>query len=627
MSLVITSNRDDDEERRNESSIYSAYSYKNDLSSTYKIPPKSQVALQSCKVNLDGRITIGEANTYWYDWFGYNLDTINNKDATGDEVELKIELSTSYPKLQDLDVPRGHILELTTDELTDRLKKYHREYHPNEMNQFDCDVKRNSGLDFLGFDFKYNQNTGNASTLPTSDEPFFAEDEAKRYSYNTGTGVFTRLTGTYDDPSVGILLGVPLTARNGDCRVDITNANASGCEWGFGLSRDCPNYFLNEDEAFRPFYFDFYNDADENDDMGLDEAFYFEDFGVHRNNAGELVVRQAVPEGDDLVHKEVEYWLNTNGSLSGAGRYDIDTNANKYESFTLTLNGEVMELYGTDDKAATHFITGYDATQPKRSYFRPVSQANWCLHPVLYVGRNGASQTNSLTLDGYDGLVVAGYNSRQDSQLSKKGWFETASMLSNVYDFSPMNRCREVDTRKIFDPDINAPPYVYSQKELNASGVDYKYAMILSPNKLYTPTHRASTSHLFGFPGRSLVIEGVGTFPEITFSSDEAPDLNCMKSIFVRLNGFGQQVVNARTGNKSTILSHLPTADSRASQGSSQRIFYEPKNLIWLDLNNPYEMIVSDFAIDFVYSNEQYARILQGQSIVCLYFRVKDDMK
>jgi hypothetical protein len=85
-----------------------------------------------------------------------------------------------------------------------------------------------------------------------------------------------------------------------------------------------------------------------------------------------LVVRQAVPEGDDLVHKEVEYWLNTNGSLSGAGRYDIDTNANKYESFTLTLNGEVMELYGTDDKSATHFITGFDATQPKRSYFRPV---------------------------------------------------------------------------------------------------------------------------------------------------------------------------------------------------------------------------------------------------------------
>jgi hypothetical protein len=65
--------------------------------------------------------------------------------------------------------------------------------------------------------------------------------------------------------------------------------------------------------------------------MGLDEAFYFEDFGVHRNEDGELVVRQAVPEGDVLVHKEVEYWLNTNGSLSGAGRYDIDTNANDYD--------------------------------------------------------------------------------------------------------------------------------------------------------------------------------------------------------------------------------------------------------------------------------------------------------
>jgi hypothetical protein len=176
-------------------------------------------------------------------------------------------------------------------------------------------------------------------------------------------------------------------------------------------------------------------------------------------------------------------------------------------------------------------------------------------------------------------LVVAGYNSRLDSQLSKKGWFETASMLSNNYDFSPMNRCRVVDTRLIFDPDITDAPYVYSQKELNASGVDYKYAMILSPNKLYTPTHRASTSQLFGFPGRSLVIDGVGTFPDITFSSDEAPDLNCMKSIFVRLNGFGQQVVNARTGNKSTILSHLPTADSEHPKDLLNGSFTNPRTL------------------------------------------------
>ena len=626
MSLVVTSNRDDDVVRRNEASIYSAWSYRNDLSSTYKIPPNSQVALQSCKVNLDGRITIGENNSWWYDWFGYDVDAIDNTDGTGTEVEEKINLTTSYPKLQDIDVARGSILELTTDELAERLKKYHREYHPLEMNQFDCDVKRNSGLDFLGFEFKYNQYTGNASTMPTSAEKFYNDEEAQRFSYNTGTGVFQRNAGTFVDPAVGILLGAPLSAVGGDCRVTISSANGSGLEWGFGLSRDCPNYFINEDEEYRPYYFDNFNDEDENEAMGLDNHLYFEDFGVHRNDLDELVLRHAVPttDGSALVHKEVRYWLNVNGSLAGAGRYDMGTNALGYTAFQLSLNGEVIELYGIN-ASGTDFITGFDATQPKRTYFRPCTQTNWCLHPVLFVGYDGITEQGQLTLASFSGVNITNYNSRLDSQFSKKGWFETASMLSNVDNFRPINRCRDLDLRTIFDPDETNAPYVYAQKELNASGVDYKYAMILKPNNTYHPTFGASTADLFGFPGRSLVMDGTGTFPAITFGSDVAPDLNCMKSIFVRLNGFGQQVINARTGNKSTILSHLPTADSSSSQGSSQRIFYEPSNLLWLDLNNPYEMVVSEFSIDFVYSNEQYAKILQGQSIVCLYFRVKDE--
>ena len=133
-------------------------------------------------------------------------------------------------------------------------------------------------------------------------------------------------------------------------------------------------------------------------------------------------------------------------------------------------------------------------------------------------------------------------------------------------------------------------------------------------------------SELLGFPGRSIVNKPTdANFPLLTFASDSAPQLDSMLSVFVRLNNFGQQVMNARTGNKSTILAHLPTADSKVASGSSQRIFFEPKNLVWLDINNPYDMIVSEFNIDFVYSNEQYAKILQGQSIVCLYFRVKPE--
>jgi hypothetical protein len=637
MSLVLLTNKDQDDTFRQEESIYSAWSFKNSLSSTYKIPPNSQVALQSCKVNLDGRLTITGANSWWYDYFGEDLATIDTTDAQGDEVEEPIDLSLYYPKLQDLDVRRGEILELTTDEMVSRIKDKHREYHPNLMGNFTCSVKRNSGLDFLGYSFGYNQTLiQNASKMPTSDEAFFEEDVAKDYTYNNASGIFTRKAGDHERPAVGILLGTPLSLSNGSMRVTFKNANASSVPWGVGLSRDCPNPYLNENEEFRPYYFDKLADADESFDMGVDGAWYFEDFGVHRNEDGELVLRHAVPSGDDMVYKEVKYWLNSTSDLTGTGRYDIETNTGGYDWIEFKVENEIVSVY-IGHSGSTDLVTSFDVGEEKDSYLKPVAQTSWCLHPVLYVGRaevddgkggTSINETNHLHLNHFSGLNIAGYNSRGDTDSVLQGWFERASMLSNIANWNAINRCRAVDLRKILDPDITDAPYDYEQQGLNANdSLANQYAMILSPNNTYFPTFGSACADLFGFAGRSLVTDGTGTYPAITFESDTAPTLNCMKSVFIRLNGFGQQLLNARTGNRSTILSHLPTADSRASDGTSQRIFYEPKNLIWLDLNNSYEQVISDFSIDFVYSNEQYAKILQGQSVVMLYFREKGKME
>jgi hypothetical protein len=287
MSLVLLTNKDQDNTLRQEESIYSAWSFKNSLSSTFKIPPNSKVALQSCKVNLDGRLTITGANSWWYDYFGEELDEIDNTDDAGDVVAEKIDLSVYYPKLQDLDVRRGEILELTTDEMAKRLEEKHREYHPNLMGNFTCSVKRNSGLDFLGYSFGYNQTIiQNASKMPTSDEAFFKEGVPKDYTYTNASGLFQRTAGDHDRPAVGILLGTPLSLSNGSMRCSFTNANASSVPWGIGLSRDCPNPYLNEEEEYCPYYFDCMSG---DDNMELDGAWYFEDFGVHRNEDGELV--------------------------------------------------------------------------------------------------------------------------------------------------------------------------------------------------------------------------------------------------------------------------------------------------------------------------------------------------
>ena len=67
MSLVICSNQEKDGTAlRQKNSVYNAWSFRNPLSSTMTIKKNSQVALQSCKVNVDGRVVFSNNTDKFY---------------------------------------------------------------------------------------------------------------------------------------------------------------------------------------------------------------------------------------------------------------------------------------------------------------------------------------------------------------------------------------------------------------------------------------------------------------------------------------------------------------------------------------------------------------------------------
>ena len=250
---------------------------------------------------------------------------------------------------------------------------------------------------------------------------------------------------------------------------------------------------------------------------------------------------------------------------------------------------------------------------------------------MLYVGarQNGADEGILEVID-YDGVDITDYDPEGVNLVSGvRGWYEEAQLPSIVVGERINRFCQAVDLRKYMNSGEDVSPLVpYAQKGLDSDNMvdSYISAIITSPNELYANTPQASSSKLFGFNGRSFVtqaatIDAVSGAQLTVLTSDSAS--YPVQSIFVRLNGFGQQVLNARTGNKSTILAHLPTADSRGSVETRTRFFYEPNRDIWIDLNNPFELQTTEFGLDFVYSTEQYAKILSGQSIVVLYFREK----
>ena len=611
MSLVICSNQDaDGQSERLQSSVFKPWAFRNTLSSTYKIPANSQVALQSCKVNIDGRVVLSSANSKFYQYFGEKLDL-----AGGDPQSYE---TTSYPVYTDflLNSQEG-ILEVTLDDFANTIQAAIREttFHPNVKDKPTCEVLRNaSSLDFLGYKITYDQTTDKVAGVPANDafEQWYRNDGV--YSDVSGSGifsftggVFTRVTALDTVHCAAICPKLPMHNLTGELTVNISGtsgrANASGVEWHVGLSR----YINNVDDT--GYYYPPYTNHRVFSDF---EEEVFVDFGIARDSEDDLVLYQYGWNStyNGLVYQEIQYWNNTNSFFSSkenlAGKNYTDV---KFE-----VEGEVVKakIYdGGDNKghgAAWRTITEYAAGEPKDSYYKPVHQACWCLHPVLAVGTKTGALNCTLEITEFNDVDVVDYNPKV---AYKGGWYETMELTNNL------SLCEEVEKRKIIQ---TTAVDVYTQVQVNASnGIVYDNVLILQKSDIYKETPGANAGPILGF--NSAIVDTPTTIVDLnkkSYHSNFAPSLVSSLSMFVRLNNFGQNTTNARVGNRSKILAHLTDLENKSGRNT-----YEPSNLIWLDLDNTADLNINEFDISFCYVNEQFATILTGQSIVALYFRKK----
>ena len=611
MSLVICSNQDaDGQGDRQRSSVFKPWAFRNTLSSTYKIPKDAQVALQSCKVNIDGRVVVSESNSKFYQYFGQklNLDGITSPQS---------EETTSYPVYTDflLDNQEG-ILEVSVDDFANVIQKAIRQttYHPNVKEQPTVEVLRNaSSLDFLGYKITHNQSTDKVAGIPANGafEQWYRNDGV--YSDESGSGifsytggVFTRETTAPEEVCVGIAPALPMMNLTGEFTVNISGtagrANASGVEWHVGLSR----YINNVDES--GFYYPSYADYFWGNPLQFDQELYA-DFAIARDADDELTLYQHAYDDTKkaVVLEEVEYWTNASsyfGSKESLAGVD-------YTDVRLKVEGEKVQAEIYDNaSSAWRVITEYNGAAPKNSYFKPVNQSCWCLHPVLAVGMTQNASACTLEITDLNTVSLADYDPKT---VYKGGWFETMELLGTDH------LCRNLEARSI----LQTAGAAYTQVEVNASdGIIYDPVFILQQSDVYKVTPGANAGPILGFNGGVIdTPTNTTNLNEKTFESIFPPDLTNSLSMFVRLNNFGQNCTNARIGNKSKILAHLTDLET-----TSGRQTYEPKNLIFLDLDNPAELNVNEFDISFCYANEQFATTLTGQSIVCLYFREKPKM-
>ena len=164
-------------------------------------------------------------------------------------------------------------------------------------------------------------------------------------------------------------------------------------------------------------------------------------------------------------------------------------------------------------------------------------------------------------------------------------------------------------------------PYQYDSP-LAAAPNAFEYStvvLIMGRSIAYDVNEGSLMRDLLGFGQLSVIGAGNQAVTEdYLIESVAVPNLVSNRSIFVRLDNFTQDSTNARQGQQSKIIAHLPRFDGPNLTGP---LYLEPNNMIYLDLNNPDELKINSFDISLCYSDETYADALVGATIVCLHFR------
>ncbi len=323
---------------------------------------------------------------------------------------------------------------------------------------------------------------------------------------------------------------------------------------------------------------------------------------------------------------------------------DINANGQAYGAIKFKLEGEKMtiSMVSTDGGIGEEILVQHDAGATKQRNLKPVSQDCWSMAPVLTIDTSSQANPNvgrSLTITNY---VACSSNhpttthsvKTNPSEHSWWAWGQSGAD-GDMEDHSDFDaKALALPQRPILDYGVNPnnpPSYVYLGLDNNGGdprplGIpahilsqDAEYGLYADRNE--NPVDGANVARLFGFPLRDVndffTYTGVETITKSTSAS--IPELLSTKSMFVRLQNLSNQTINASRANKSAIISHLPRFDN--SGRSSGALFLEPRNLVYVDLNNSNPIKLNSFDLSLVYSNEVLVESLTGTTIICLVFR------
>ncbi len=638
MSLLITSSQS--KVNTNSIGIERPEQYTNHLRGALQIPPQSQIAIDSVKINRDAMLDFQDSTTSMF-WFGERLDT-TKEDSIDDTV--------SWPIVQQNKIDSSVSVADFKIQYRDMLKEaycYHPEINTSSSKNASFIQKKTLGTGILdGFKFEFQQVTDapTVANIPDGqDVTVFGE-----VIYDSANG---SITCKKDDTLfLGAAEGAtngPISLNNGSVTFNVSNTRTAGGDadtrqFAVGLTR-------SYDHTVEPFGYlkgsgvNSIGMAKEGG-LGVDNDVFFdyaaEGFG------GVLRLFHFVRDSD-LVGKggagrmvEIEYYNknNTTTRINNAPNSSFATgspiNVSEVTALTFNCQNEKLKVVDQAGKVIIDVNTTNSASFV-RQIPKPINQACWKMYPQVYM-----YETN-------DEIAITDYGQRTGATMNTNRFFGESDWQARCSDrYYTSDPYKSVKTQRVtwqfsvgWPTQIEQRPWALMTKSTSLpknpyKGISaddlmdsYENIFIVGRNERYLrdmPVSRwqPNTARQLGMDPYTIfpVDASIVTFGS-SFSSDNPPETSSQSSAFIRLPRFGHTTFNAGKGSVSKIVGMIPRFDNAGNETGA--LFFKEPDRLYVDLNNTDPINVTDISVDVVRRDETFVNDLTGSTEIVFHIREK----
>lgn len=646
MSLIITSSAQHDE--TNQVGISVPYQYRNNIKNPLMIPPNSEVAVESVKIQRVPMLDYANNITTNF-WFGERLATnASYEDQTSYFIPVRNEILGSKSP-QDF-----------AEEFKVVLQEAYS-FHP-EINSVNIEVNISTDTNglFNGFQFKIPQVAAAATSVVPPAATLLQEISAVSASYD----------------------GTSIEANGDDCFAQLLPQGTQGGPLSFFSGSLTYGGLAVDDNVIvgisRPYCKDPSDGAIQGWDgrdmresgPGTDHPFSLAITGEGLGQYGEIYMDYCVyNNGTDIRI------YNYTGDVDGLGRMSEVVYYAKNDSASQTTNtanssfatgsplasaamGDVQFL--VENEKVKISVSGntvvevntFNSASFKSQVPMPTSISNWKMYPTVYFAQNG----DTVDIDNYDcrtsstihnnfpenswitrtkiGTFLDGRSSTQ----TQEDMIATGSVpippFNNATDWDMDIYTRDILKAMTSDgtaiPDSTIRNYAGIQNNLLGPSTNrYENIMIMGKNSRYIERRseqwQPNSTMVLGFSPFSINADsGIthsGGYHGASFTSVTKPSLSSQQSTFIRVPTLTHETYNFSTGNPSKILFQIPRFDNSGAETGA--LYFQNNDKSFIDLKNAAPLRLTDLDVHLVRKDERFAKDLTGSTEVVFVVREK----